>query len=415
MSIDIKMAWRNIWRNPRRAILTISAIAFACTLLVFMFSFQFGSYETMINSSVKIHTGHLQVQAKDYLDKKSVHLVVRNPRTIGQILDKIEKVQAYTYRSNAFSLISSKSRTYGCIVIGIDQAREAKVTTLKSLIRKGSYLSENSSDEVLIGRLLAKNLKVEIQDELTLLGQARDGSIAASVVKIKGIYSSGIDDIDRSSIHMPLKYFDEIYSMNGAVHEVVVTGKSLSDVDQIKTLIGAEIEKITKHTSKHPLTVLDWKQLSPGLLQSIQLDLAGGIIFYLILIMVVAFSILNTFLMVIFERTREFGVLKALGITPGRLTKLLLIESITMTMIGIISGIITGIIITIYFQAQGIDISGASELLRQFGISGRIYPSLSLLSVISGPGAVFIITLLSALYPAFKIRGISPVDAMTAI
>ena len=412
MSIDVKMAWRNIWRNPRRTILTISAIAFASLLLVFMLSFQFGSYETMINSSVKIHTGHLQVQSTGYQDKKSIRLVVPDPNAIGKILDQIHSVEAYTFRANAFSLVSSKKRTYGSIVIGIDPVNEAKVSTLKSLMRKGSYLVKNDADQVLIGNLLAKNLKVDIRDEITILGQGRDGSIAATVVKIKGIYSSGIDDLDRSSIHMPLKYFQDVYGMYGAVHEVVVTGKSLKDVDKIKSLLSTSIKKIDL---KHPLVVLDWKELTPGLLQSIELDLISGIIFYFLLILVVAFSILNTFLMVIFERTREFGVLMAIGTTPGRLTKLLLIESLSMTMIGIIAGIIAGSLITLFFQGHGIDISGASDLLSQFGISGRIYPRLSILSALIGPGAVFIITFLAALYPAFKVRSLNPVEAMTYV
>ncbi|UCF73033.1 MAG: ABC transporter permease, partial [Deltaproteobacteria bacterium] len=141
MSIDVKMAWRNIWRNPRRSVLTISAIAFASVLLVFMLSWQFGSYDTMINSAVKIHTGHLQVQVKGYKDKKDIRLVVPDPAAVGGILDETPGVAAYTFRANAFSLASSKERTYGIMVIGIDPTREARVSTLKKLIRQGSYLS----------------------------------------------------------------------------------------------------------------------------------------------------------------------------------------------------------------------------------------------------------------------------------
>ena len=132
--IDMKMAWRNIWRNPRRSILTMLAIAFASMLLVFMLSWQFGSYETMINSAVKIHTGHLQVQAQHYNDKRSMRMVVPDPFAVGEVLDKTPEVSAYTFRTNAFSLVSSKQRTYGALVIGIDPMREAQVSTLKKLI-----------------------------------------------------------------------------------------------------------------------------------------------------------------------------------------------------------------------------------------------------------------------------------------
>jgi ABC-type lipoprotein release transport system permease subunit len=403
------MAWRNIWRNTRRTILTISAIAFASLLLVFMLSFQLGSYETMINTSVKIHTGHLQIQAEDYQEKKDIRLVVAPPAELAAILDRIPQVESYTFRGQAFSLISSKERTYGVLVTGIDPAREARVSRLKSLIRQGGYLNGDDSNQALVGSILARNLRVGVGDELTVLGQGRDGSIAATVVKIKGVFSSGIDDFDRSSIHIPLKTFQDVYSMRGAVHEVVTIAASLADVDDIKARIKTALPSVK---SQRQLTVLDWNELIPGLRQSIEMDLISGLIFYLLLVLVVAFSILNTFLMAIFERTREFGVLMALGTTPGRLTKVLLIESMTMTLLGIVGGIMIGSLITLYFQTYGFDISGASELLNQFGISGRIYPKLTWLSAISGPLAVLVITFLAALYPAIKVRKLQPVEAM---
>ncbi len=412
MSIDVKMAWRNIWRNPRRTLLTISAIAFASLLLVFMLSFQFGSYETMINSSVKIHAGHLQVQAEGYMEKRSMRLVVNEPDKVANILDGMEQVEAYTFRTNAFSLVSSENRTYGVIVVGVDPGREAGVSTIKNLIRKGNYLSETDTNHALVGILLAKNLKVEPGDELTVLGQGRDGSIAATVLTVKGIYSSGIDEFDRSSIYMPIKQFQEAFSMDRSVHKVVVIGKSLKAIPAIKKAVALNIKE---SKTRYPLVVLDWKELMPGLLQGIQMDLVSGLIFYLILILIVAFSILNTFLMAIFERTREFGVLMAIGTTPGRLTRLLLIESLTMTLIGIISGILLGCVITLFFQSHGIEITGASDILSQYGISGRIYPKLSLLSAVTGPATVLLITIIAAMYPAMKVRKLRPVEAMTYV
>jgi putative ABC transport system permease protein len=188
--------------------------------------------------------------------------------------------------------------------------------------------------------------------------------------------------------------------------------KSLKQVPAVKKKIAAAIGKLTL---EHPLAVLDWEELMPGLRQAIEMDLVSGIIFYLILIVVVAFSILNTFLMSIFERTREFGVLMAIGTTPGRLTKLVLIESMAVTIIGIFTGVILGSLVTWYFQLHGIDISGSSEILKQYGISGRLYPQLSLLSAVSGPIAVLFITFLAALYPALKVRGLRPVQAMTHV
>jgi ABC-type lipoprotein release transport system permease subunit len=406
------MAWRNVWRNPRRTILTVCAITFASVLLVFMLSFQFGSYETMINTSVKISTGHLQVQAEKYHEKKSIRFVIPEPQVIADIVDQIPEVAAYTFRGQAFSLISSKNRTYGVVVTGIDPQKEVNVSRLKKLVREGNFLSANDVNQAVVGKLLAKNLRVTIGDELTLLGQGRDGSIAATVVPVKGIFSSGINEFDRSAIQIPLAVFQDTFSMDEAVHEVVVIGKSLSDVPKIKAKIQAALTALNNDKS---LKTLDWQELMPGLRQAIEMDLVSGLIFYGLLIIVVAFSILNTFLMAIFERTREFGVMMAIGTTPRRLTKVLLIESMAMTAIGIIAGILIGMGVTYYFQINGIDFSGGSELLNQFGITGRMYPKLSFLSVSIGPFMVLFFTFIAALYPALKVRRLLPVEAMTAI
>jgi len=350
------MVWRNIWRNPRRSILTILAIVFATMLLVFMLSWQFGSYDTMINTAVKVHTGHVQVQAEGYRDRMDIWLVVPDPDAVSRVLGDIPEIEAYTVRANAFSLVSSEDRTYGVLLIGIDPEKEAKVSTLQKLIRRGEYLAKNDSNAALVGELLAENLKADIGDELVILGQGRDGSVAASVLTVKGIFSSGEDKFDRSSIHMPLEYFQEVFSMRGAVHEVVVLGRSLDAVETIEAKLKRGIEVVDDHKA---MAVLDWMDLMPGLVQSIKMDLVSALIMYAILIVVVAFSILNTFLMAIFERTREFGVLMAMGTTPGRLMRFLIFESVTITLIGIILGIIFGSLFTWYFQVHGIVISGS--------------------------------------------------------
>ena len=294
-------------------------------------------------------------------------------------------------------------------MIGIDPKQEAEVSTLGSLIREGLYLAADDVDQAIIGKLLAKNLRVNPGDELTILGQGRDGSIAAAIVQIKGTYSSGLDDFDRSAIHIPLQTFQDVFAMQNSVHEIVVVGSKLSDVPAIKAAIASHLNS-NEHFEK--LVALDWQELMPGLVEAIKLDLISGLIFYGILVLVVAFSILNTFLMAIFERTREFGVMMAIGTNPGRLTKLLLIESITLTAIGIFVGMIIGTAITFYFQINGLDFAGSSELLSQFGITGKMYPRLSLMSLLIGPGLVMVITSLAALYPALKIRRLKPVDAL---
>lgn len=410
--INLKMAWRNIWRNPRRSVLTILAIAFAGALLVFMLSWQLGSYDAMINAAVTIQTGHLQVQAKGYNEEKDIHLVVTAPAEVGALLDTIEGVSAYTWRASAFSLVSSKERTYGVLITGIDPDREASVSTIETLVREGDYLSPSDEAEALVGRLMATNLKVAPGDELVVLGQGQDGSVAATVLRVKGIFSSGQDEFDRSFVFMPLTYFQEVYVLGGAVHEVVVLAADLRSVPAIEGALTAGLQGVQ---GGDQLRVLGWQALMPGLMEAIKMDLVSGFIFYLVLIVVVAFSILNTFLMAILERTREFGVMLAIGTRPGRLIKILLLESAGMTVLGIIAGVILGSMVTLYYQTYGFHIPGATEILRQYGLPERIYPKLSLISASVGPGIVLMITLLAALYPALKVRRFKPVEAMTAV
>jgi len=412
MSTDIKMALRNIWRSPIRTMLTLSAIAFAALILVFMLSFQLGSYEAMVNSSVKIHTGHFQVQVKGYNEKQNMRFAISSPKDIAAKLDKIKKIQAYTFRANGFSLVSSENRTRGVLVTGIDPLGEASVSTIKTLVKKGGYLDKNDTDKALIGQLLAQHLKVSVNDELTILGQGKNGSIAAGIVTIKGIFSSGIDEFDRSSIQIPLNYFNDLFYMQGSVHEIVCTAASLYDVSNIVK----ELKKdLPDNQDGKEIVLLDWKELVPGLVQGIKLDLVSAMIFYAILIIVVAFSILNTFLMAILERTKEFGVMLALGVKPGRLLKLVMMESSFMTLVGVSIGGALGCLLTLWFQIHGINLESASEILKEYGMSGTVYPKLSFISAFAGPVAVLFITLCAALYPALKVKKLTPVEAINSV
>ncbi len=410
--MNLKMGWRNIWRNKRRTWLTISAIAFACILLVFMLSFQVGTYDTMINASVGVHTGHLQIQARGYHEKQQIRQRVQNPQELLPMVAQLPSVTAWTARGNAFSLVSSEQRTYGVMVIGVDPQHEAATSTLPKLVRQGRYLDRDDTDATLIGTLLAKNLQVDIGDELTVLGQGGDGSVAAAIFTVKGIYNSGMDVFDRSAIHVPLKYFQEVFSMESGVHEIVVNVRSLMDVHRVKQALE---NSMSEHERTADLVVLDWMELLPGLAEGIAMDLVSGLIIYFILILVVAFSILNTFLMAILERTREFGVLMALGTTPARLTRMVMLESMLMTLVGIVAGIALGVVLTWYFQVHGIVLAGSSEMLKQYGISGALYPRLTWFSIVTGPALVLMVTLGAALYPALKIKKLNPVAALNYI
>ncbi len=388
----------------------MGAISFACMLLVFMLSFQFGSYDTMIDFAVGAYTGFLQVQARGYQTKQEIRLTIPDPAAVGQMLEAIPEVRHCTFRSRAFALVSSPERTHGALVIGVDPAREEKVSTIRRLLRRGRYLSPDETGGALAGEILARNLRVGIGDELVLLGQGGDGSVAATTVRVRGIFRTGQDDFDRSTLEIPLRDFDDVFSMNGGVHEVVVVGHRLDRVTALKRSVTAGLRRIDPAGR---LVAMDWQELMPGLVEGITIDLTSGMIFYLILVVVVSFSILNTFLMAVLERTREFGVMMALGTAPRRLIRILMLESVLMTVLGLAAGVLLGVAVTAFFQARGIVFSDTSGLLQQFGLPDRLYPRLSLLSLTIGPALVFGITVVTALFPALRVQRLRVVEAIT--
>ena len=402
---DYLLAWRNIWRNPRRSVLTILAIIFASGLLVFMLSFQFGAYEDMIDSSVRLSTGHLQIQPVGYQNRPEMHKVIENP---GPLLDRVAAVagvDAVTVRSETFALAAGAKRSRGTTVSGVRPEVERRISTLPGQIRKGRYLQDGDKDVAVIGALGAERLQIDIGDECTLIGQGRDGSVAATVVRIVGIFQTGIDEFDRTTMQIPYSDFNSVFSMEGSVHRLVIITKNLADDGPVAAAVRGMVEAAD-------LAVLTWDELTPGLRQSIELDLIGGIIMYAILVIVVAFSILNTFFMAIIERTREFGVLMAIGTKPLRLVKIMLLESLAMTCIGLLTGMILGTAVTLFFSSYGIGMGDSSELLAQYGIADRLYPRLSLLSILIGPAIICVVTCITALIPTLKIVRMRPVAAL---
>jgi ABC-type lipoprotein release transport system permease subunit len=412
MSINIKMAWRNIWRHPRRSLLTIAAILFASILLIFSVSLQLSSYDTMIDAAIKRHTGHLQIQASGYNEEKKMRQVIRDPAEAIEAFEDLPQIKTFSYRANTFSLVSSDERTYGVWVVGVDPVREKQASTIAKVIRQGRYLLEEDTTQALMGTLLAKNLAVDIGDELVLLGQGLDGSMAATVVTVKGIFSTGQPEFDRSSLQMPLSAFQETFSMGQAVHEIVVIGK---DLGQLPQLADSTRKRLKDRVPSQDLKALTWQELLPGLEQSIQVDMVSGWISYGILVIIVAFGIMNTFLMAVMERTREFGMLLAVGMRHGQIARLFLMESALMTLLGIVSGIVCGCLVTYYFQVHGFEIPGTQEIMAQWGLSTRLWPRITPISVLLGPALILVITLLTAIYPVLRIYRLQPVKALRAV
>lgn len=418
MDIILRLAWRNIWRYPRRTGLTMAAIAFAASLLVFIITLQLGSYDMMIENNLKVLTGHFQVQRVGYLDKPKMRSTIVHAEQLAEELRPINGIVDIAVRANGFALVASEERTYGVQVIGVETVHESNLSTLPGRIQRGQFLSNDTAQEVIIGEALAHNLKVKIGDELTLLGSGRDGSIAATILPIVGIFKSGMSEIDRGLIEMPLTTFQDIFSMGNSAHTVVGLVENLNHLETVLAEVRAKIlpnSPLLSSNSDNLLVVLDWNTLVPGLLQLIQADKINGWVMYGCLILIVTFSILNTFLMAVLERTREFGVMLALGTKPLFIGKLVMLESFLLTIVGLGIGIAIGTLVTLYFYVYGFSYPGMEEIGEQFGLAGAVTPQLSVWAFTVGPAMILIFTMIASLYPALRIWRLKPVDAMKAI
>jgi len=407
----LRLAWRNLWRNKRRTWLTASAIAFVTVLMVFLITLQLGSYDLMIDSSLRILVGQMQVQREGYLEKHQIRKVIPEAHTLAEHLraDPAFRQYGVAVRAEGFALASSGSRSFGMQVFGAEPAHEPRVSTIPHLIKSGRWLSDVRAQEVVVGSVLAQNLKIKVGDELTLLGSAMDGSVAATILPVVGIFESGMHDLDRLAAEIPLGTFQDVFGMGSNAHALVFLAPELKQLPDLQAQVTQRLPKDAN------LVIVSWERLIPGLKELTQADWTTGWFMYIALIVVVTFSILNTFIMSVLERTREFGIMLALGATPLRIGALVFTETACLALLGLGIGIALGTVITGVLSVTGFTYPGLNELMGQYGLPGLIYPQISVTSILIGPAVIFAFILASALYPAFRIRKLEAVEAIHAV
>jgi putative ABC transport system permease protein len=401
------LAWRNIWRQPIRTTLSILGMGFASMLLVFMLSFQFGSYDTMKSSMLKISEGFGQFQIAGYKDDPEIAKVIVDPTALIADLNKVGEISASTARSTGFVLLANGERSFAAAIQGIDPANEPLVSTLSTLVKQGRALTPDDSNAIIIGDGLARNLRLKLGDQVTMLGTGLDGSVAADVLTLVGIFKTGVSEIDRQIAQMPLARFDEAFLMEGSANIVAITGEDFYAIEGLSP-------KLRKIAAKHDLVYLDWGEIQPAIKSAIALDMSTALLMYGTLVIVVVFIILNTLYMSVLERTREFGMLLALGMTPQQIGRMVWLEMIFLSFLGNGIGIALGIGLTAYFQSVGIAFEGMDEIYAQWGLPSRMYPNMTAFRVLAGPGAIVVSIIILGIIPYRRTLGLEPVSAMAS-
>jgi putative ABC transport system permease protein len=403
--VILALAWRNLWRRPRRTALSIAGLTFAAAFLVFMPSLQNGAYRAMIENTLRLYDGYAQLERPGYREAPDIRDTIVDVEDLLGTLRGIDGLDGVSARASAYVLLSADDRSFGAQVLGVEPRTEADVSRIPRNVEHGRFLAPGAEGEIVLGTTLARNLAVDIGDVVTLLGTGYDGSLAADSLTIVGTYTTGISEMDRLTAEIPLARFQATFTMPDQAHTIVMSSTSLAE-------LGSFTARVRAIAAPRQLELLEWRSLQPGLWQAIVLDASTATLIYVAMVIVVTFTLLNSFLMAVLERTHEFGVLMALGMRPARIGRMVWLETALMLILGLGAGLVLGYAVTTYFAHTGIVFGQMEEVFGRFGLPGAMYPRVDALTLLAGPAVIAICTIFAGIFPFMRVYRLEPVAAM---
>ncbi len=381
-----KLSWRNLWRNTRRTLITSFAIGFAVFFLVFMLSIEHGTYQYTKDYATEIWNGKGGIFKKGYFKRETI---TKSFHLTPALKEKLQNSGVrWCRRIDGFGLVSFGDKTYGASVSGVEAGRE--FSGIKKRMIKGRFVS--SCGEAILGKSLAKNLGVSPGEKIAVLVQGRDGSLGAQLYEVVGIFKSGVMDLDRGKILITLGDADRLFSMNGEITEVALYYRGKKNLSSLINSLPENLEFIP------------WQRMMPELLEMIEFDRAGAYLMYLILLVIVAFGLLNTLFMAAFERRKEVAVMRAVGVGKGKVLRMMLGEAFLISILGIFIGEALSLPLVLYFHAHPIKISGQMAEVYQSLNFAPVMPALLTWKIFAG--VAFLVCLFSvavSVLPGLKI------------
>jgi len=402
----LKVAWRNIWRNWQRTAITGGAIVFNTVFLIVAVALNDGMLSQTVDSITSVVLGQAQVHAPEYRAKRSFYDTIKSPDRILRAAD--EAGVGAVARAYGTGLVSVGNKSSGAVLWGVDPARERKVFQLAAQVREGEYLSDappTDKREVVLGSKLASSLHAGVSDEVVVVVQASDGSIGNELFVVRGILKTVASDIDRSAAIIHQKDFDDIFVAQHPVHEIALLasdGRSSAAVAAIARRVAPDEE------------VLTWQELAPAPAQMSDLLSAFTWVFAFIFSLGAGMGVMNSMLMSTFDRIREFGVLKALGATPGRIVRDVAAEAFVLTALFSVLGTVVGFALNVYLHQHGLNIYTGNDL-KVAGIAfDPIWRATLTAEGVMTPAVLMIVVgVCASLYPAVRAARLDPALAMT--
>lgn len=403
----IKLAWRNLWRNRRRSVITIAAIAFAILMTAITRSLQYGTYDTMESLAVRLYHGEIQIQNEKFHDEQTLNYFLQEDAYDWQALVReTPDLTGFTRRITGFGLASSDSGSTGALIVGIEPERERQITRFSVALQSGHRLQKGDDRQILIGRTLAKNLQLSVGDTCVVLTQGYRNQLGADKYVVKGTVSMGQAELDRAIMIMLLPNAQELFSLYNGITQVVFRTTDFRQAEAIA-------QSLSRHLSDENLAVLSWKELMPELQQIITVDNVSGAIYLAFILIVVGIEIFNATMMSIIERTREFGVMQSIGMKPRQISGLILLESLQKVSVALLGGLLISILAVSILAQYNIPLP--ADMVKAYADYGFVIDEMKFsqrLRVYSEPIlSIALIALIAVSFPIFRISKLSPVEA----
>ena len=402
-----KIAWRNIYRNKKRSLITITSIFGALFLIILMRALQFGFYDKLIETVVESYAGYVEVHADGFWDNQNLDNSMEVDQSLINDIKSVEGVENIVQRLQTFSLISMGEKTKGGVINGINISEEQKITDWSKKMVSGSF--DIGDDEIIIGKGIAEYFDIKEDDTLILYGQGYRGMMAAGKYPVKGIIDLKNPDLNKLGIFMTIESARNYVSSKEISTHIIIDKEKYYKEENIVVDLSNVLSK--------DYEIMSWKETLPEIEQTITADSAGGVIMAFILYIIVVFGMFGTVLMMTEERKYEFGVLISIGMSRIRLFGIVLIETVILSMIGVVLAILITYPICYYYYLNPIDMAdlmgeGADLMMEEMGFSPIAPMSIEWDIPLTHALVIFISSLLISIYPAIKISKLNPVKSM---
>lgn len=406
MSQFINLAWRNVWRNWRRTAIALTAIVLGLVLLLFFDALIKGSDQAIFGNAVRLYGGNLQVHAPGFrLKANRLPLIpLAQDDVVIQAAQSQPQVLAVSRRINTSGAVSNRGSTLRVSITAIDPAVEAPLSFQAQRIVQGRFLQADDRDAILIGKAMADELQVGVGDNVRLLGRRKNEALRQHTMTVVGIYDLNMPDLEKATVFIPLADAQTLYNLRDQATEAVIFLQA----------VGTESRVMNTLQNALPSYEVDsWQTLRPEIRQTLDTKLAFTSFIGMVVLLIAAIGILNLMLMAAFERTREMGVLAALGMKGRQIMGLFLLEGACIGVVGAVIGCIVGALLIGLVGRVGIDLSAASGMGEIMALMGnKLYPSITLADLISRGLIVVGVTTLASLYPAWQASRKEPATAL---